>query len=60
MDSFLDSKIKLFQLIKKISDHYGGEDIELLHDYQIDVLEKYKNNLIQVIAYFEDELKKLT
>ncbi len=60
MESYLDQKICLFSLIKRLSDFYGGDDIDFLHEYCEDVLARYDSDLKIAITCFEDLLLFLT
>lgn len=60
MDSYLDQKIRLFSLIKRLSVFYGGDEIDFLHEYCEDVLARYDSDLKIAITCFEDMLLPLT
>lgn len=51
----------LCSLIKKVSDHYGGDDIEELKEYCKDILGRYPDGRIdEAIMCFNDLAEKLT
>lgn len=37
-------------LIKKISDHYGGDDIEWLREYCKDIIQKNKDDIQKLLS----------
>lgn len=45
---------ELKNLIKKISDYYGGDDTKFLSDYINDVINEWKHDLDKAIACFSD------
>lgn len=54
--SWKDQKLHIFNMIKNISDYYGGDDAEWLKDYANLVIERHKDDLSIVVACFEDLL----
>jgi len=57
MASFQSKKIKLANLIKNVSDHYGGDDIEWLRIYAQEIISANINQIDKAILCFEDLLK---
>jgi hypothetical protein len=55
--SWLENKQRLWALIKRVSDKYGGDDQEFIEEYFKELVIKYKNELTIPIATFEDLLK---
>lgn len=49
---WIAQKNQLCSLIKKISDHYGGDDIEWLRDYCKGIINDHKNNIDKAINCF--------
>jgi hypothetical protein len=47
----------LWKLIKKLSDEYGGDDLDELKDYARDMIKKYADNLEVCIVCFEWQLE---
>lgn len=54
--SWKDKKERVCLLIKSISDHYGGDNIDWLREYCRDVLEADKPTLYRALFCFEDVL----
>jgi len=52
--SWKDQKIYICELIKQLSDHYGGDEIIWLRDYAKEVVEQNKDGLESAIVCFED------
>lgn len=49
---------QLMYLVKKVSDAYGGDDVEWLREYAKDVAEANKDDLQKAIDLFEELLKQ--
>lgn len=47
---------RIYEMIKKISDHYGKDDIGWLRDYAKEVINHYKDEL-QIALYCFDDLE---
>lgn len=45
VNSWKEKQNKIWFLIKKISDHYGGEEQEFLRKYFKDLINEHKDNL---------------
>jgi hypothetical protein len=57
---WVSKKNQICVLIKKISDHYGGDDVEWLRAYCRDIIDQNKddlNKLLGVCLNLEDQLK---
>ncbi len=54
MKSWTEKKNYLCGLIKETSDFYGGDEIGFLREYCREIIIKYKNDLDEPIACFED------
>jgi len=57
MRSWKEQKNKLCNLIKMISDHYGGDDLDFLRSYCAEVINTYKDDLKTALQCFEDIAK---
>ena len=55
--SWIDKKERICTLIDLISDRDGGDEKKFLDEYMDDVIKKYKNNLDEALACFEDIYK---
>lgn len=55
--SWQQKKNELKQLIKLISDQYGGDEIEWLKKYAKDIISKYANELDVPIRCFESLIR---
>jgi hypothetical protein len=55
--SWIDKKSRICTLIKLISERDGGDDKKFLDEYTDDVIKKYKNNLDEALACFENLYK---
>lgn len=51
---WIANKNVLCGLIKKVSDAYGGDDVEWLREYARDVVEAHKENLQSAIICFTE------
>ena len=56
---WIAKKNQLGTLIKKISDSYGGDDINWLRNYCIDVIEAYREDIQMALDCFLDIESKL-
>lgn len=54
---WIAKKQQLFHLVKRVSDAYGGDDVEWLREYAKDVVETNKDDLQKAIDCFEGLLK---
>lgn len=52
--SWKDKKKRIERLIDLISSHHGGDEESFLVEYKNDVIDKYKLNLDEAVACFED------
>lgn len=53
-------KMHLWSIIKKVSDHYGGDDPEWLKQYAADVVEASADDLTKAVNCFLDLEKQLS
>lgn len=51
---FINKRTKIYNLIKKISDYYGGDDQEWLREYAREVIEMNKHDLQPSLECFLD------
>jgi len=56
--SWKDKKNKICLLIKQISDHHGGDDVNWLREYAKEVIDKNKHDLEFALECFEDLWKQ--
>jgi len=54
MSSWKEKKGYLVKLIKKLSDHFGGDELEFLKEYMLEVINKYTDELDTPITCFEE------
>lgn len=54
MKSWIDKRNKVYYLIKKISDSYGGDDVTWLRQYAKDVIEANKDGIDRALECFLD------
>lgn len=54
--SWKDQKLYICEMIKQISDYYGGDDVEWLRDYAKLIIEQHKDDFSKAIECFEDLL----
>ena len=52
--SWKEKRRRIFEKIKKISDHYGRDDIEWLREYAKCVINTYKDELEVALKCFDD------
>lgn len=52
--SWKDHKLYICELIRHISDHYGGDDLNLLREYAKFIVDEHKHDFSMAIACFED------
>lgn len=53
MDSFKKKSDSLFDLIKKVSDYYGGDDVEWLRKYTNEVIKNNSEDIDRAIECFK-------
>lgn len=56
--SWKDQKLYICEMIKQISDYYGGDDVEWLRDYAKLIIEQHKDDFSKAISCFEDLLEQ--
>lgn len=56
---WIAKKNQLCMLIKKISDHYGGEPIEDLREYAKDIIDRYSDDIQKPLDCFLELEKQL-
>jgi len=56
----LCKKEELKNLIKKISEYYGGDDTQFLSDYIDDVINEWSHDLDRAIACFQNLVLQIT
>ncbi len=56
-ESWRDKRNRLCEMIKKVSERYGGDDREWLREYAADLINCHTENLDVPIACFEDILE---
>lgn len=59
---WLIKKNQIFVIIKKISDHYGGDDVQWLREYCRELIDSNKDDIQNLLNYyweFEQKLKYL-
>ncbi len=59
VNSWKKKKVNLIELIKKLSDYYGGDDEAFLKEYCDEIINKHKNNLDVPLNCFIDLTKNL-
>lgn len=59
IQSWIDQRNELCDLIKKISDGYGGDDKDWLMSYVRDIIEKNKNDLEVPLMCFRELAEQL-
>lgn len=57
--SWMEKRKEIYRLIKKISDHYGGDDGQWLKEYAKGMVEKNKENLDVALECFRDLEKQI-
>lgn len=58
--SWREQKNEICQLIKQISEHYGGDDLIWLRGYANDVIMNHKDDLSVPLACFRDLQSQLS
>lgn len=58
--SWKEQKYEIFKIIKQISDHYGGDDIDDLREYCKEIIQKNINDfdvLLKCVQDLQNQLK---
>lgn len=51
---YINKRAKIFELIKKVSDHYSGDEINWLRAYALERVLHHKDNLDPLLECFLD------